>query len=81
VVHHPQKRGKHRLIQLVEDVVNEKVISNEELVCQLQPSLIRPEIIFCACRDGTLRVLNIASGQTERSFTVNANSLIELVAI
>lgn len=37
--------------------------------------------MFCACRDGTLRILNVVSGQIERSFTVNANSLIELVVI
>jgi hypothetical protein len=42
---------------------------------------LNPEIIFCAGRDGTLRVLNINSGLVEKSFTVNANSLIELVAI
>ena len=50
------------------------------MVCQLQPSLLRPEIVFCAGRDGTLRVLNIVTGIIEKSFTVNANSLIELVA-
>ena len=65
---------------MVETVVHEKVIPCEELVCQLQPSLLRPEIVFCAGRDGTLRVLNIVTGIIEKSFTVNANSLIELVA-
>lgn len=61
--------------------MNEKTIACEELVCQLQPSLLRPNIVYCACRDGTLRVVNIVSGATEKSFTVNANSLIELLAI
>ena len=61
-------------------MVSENLITIEELVCQVQPSLLRPEIVFCAGRDGTLRVLNINSGQIERSYTVNANSLIELVA-
>ena len=65
---------------MVENVVSENLITIEELVCQVQPSLLRPEIVFCAGRDGTLRVLNINSGQIERSYTVNANSLIELVA-
>jgi hypothetical protein len=37
--------------------------------------------VFCAGRDGTLRILNILSGLVEKSYTVNANSLIELVAI
>ena len=52
------------------------MIANEELVCQLQPSLLRPDLVYCACRDGALRVLNLVSGTVERSYTVNANSLI-----
>lgn len=66
---------------VVDSIVGERVITNEELVCQLQPSLLRPEIVFCAGRDGTLRVMNILTGLVEKSYTVNANSLIELVAI
>lgn len=61
-------------------MTSEKVIPGDELVCQLQPSLLRPEMIFCAGRDGSLKLLNIASGRVEKTYTVNANSLIELVA-
>lgn len=68
-------------MQTVEEIVSEKVIACEELVCQLQPSLLRSELVFCASRDGNLRMLNIASGLVEKNYSVSSNSLIELVAI
>jgi hypothetical protein len=63
-------------MQAVDEIQSEKVINCEELICQLQPSLLRPELIFCAARDGSLKMLNIISGKVEKSYTVNANSLI-----
>lgn len=59
----------------------ERLIQASELICQLQPSLLRPELIFCAARDGSLKLVNIISGREEKSLVVSSNSLIELVAI
>jgi hypothetical protein len=61
--------------------VQERVINAAELICQLQPSQLRADLIFCAARDGSLKVINISSGREEKSLPVSANSLIELVAI
>lgn len=47
----------------------------------MQASLLRPEIIFCAARDGSLKIVNILSEKEEKSLPVSANSLIELVVI
>jgi hypothetical protein len=62
-------------------VVSEKILYVSDLVCQLQPSMLRPELIFCAARDGSLKMMNIVSGKEEKSLSVSANSLIELVAV
>ena len=61
--------------------MQEKVINAADLICQLQPSMLRPDLIFCAARDGCLKVINISTGREEKSLPVSANSLIELVAI
>ena len=61
--------------------MQEKTIYINELICQLQPSTLRPEIIFCAMRDGSLRMVNLLSEKEEKSLAVSSNSLIELVAI
>jgi hypothetical protein len=57
------------------------LINASELICQLQPSLLKPEIIFCAARDGTLKIINLYSGREEKSLSVSSNSLIELVSV
>ena len=62
--------------QSVEQVNSDKVIAGEELVCELQPSLLRQDWVFCAGRDGTLKVINILLGRVEKCYTASANSLI-----
>ena len=65
----------------MEEVVHDKIIYVNELVCQLQPSALRPELIFCAIRDGSLKLINLISEKEEKSLSVSSNSLIELVVI
>lgn len=45
----------------VEEILNDKIIYLDELICQIQSSMLRKEILFCAARDGSLRVLNLNS--------------------
>jgi alpha-tubulin suppressor-like RCC1 family protein len=81
MVNSEEEWGTSASIQSVEEIVHEKVIYVNELVCQLQPSSLRPDLIFCAIRDGSLKIINLNSEREEKSLSVSSNSLIELVAI
>lgn len=59
-----------------------KVINNNAMICTIEPSLLRPDVIFAATRDGKIKVYNLSSSsELEKVYTVNENSIIELVAI
>lgn len=59
-----------------------KIINNNAMICIMEPSLLRSEVIYVATRDGKLKIYNLNnSSEVEKAFTANENSIIELVAI
>jgi len=76
------------LIKIVESIIPEISIPNDSLICQLQPSILRPEFIFAGTRNGinfynkgNIKVFNVRTGEAARSLVVNSNSIIELATI
>ena len=54
------------------------------MVCIMEASLLRPEAILVATRDGKLKIFNLDNcngDELEKVYTVNENSIIEMVCI
>lgn len=60
----------------------ERTVKCDSLVCILEPSLLRPGIIYAATRNGKIKVYNLEKdARVEKTYTVNENSIIELAVI
>lgn len=58
------------------------MINNNAMICTMEASLLRPELILVATRDGKLKMYNLdAQTPLEKAYTANENMIIELVAI
>lgn len=59
-----------------------RTITNNSLVCILEASLLRPEMVIGATKDGKIKIFNINSqSEVEKTLSVSDNLIIELVTI
>lgn len=74
--HFSEKQCKIDDIQMVDFIQIDRVISNKFLVTAMEPSLLRPEVVVGATRDGKVKIINVNTGQIEKVYCVNENSII-----
>lgn len=54
----------------------DKIINNNSLICSIEPSILIPDMIVASTRDGKIKIYNISTGELEKVYTVNENSII-----
>lgn len=47
----------------------------------MNTSILRPDLVFGGTKDGKLKIFNITTGNIEKTFAVNENSVIEMFVV
>ena len=66
---------------MVESIQVDRIVNNNSLICSLESSILCPEQVIAATRDGKIKSFNVMNGNMDRVYTVNENSIIELVVV
>lgn len=48
-----------------------RIIMNDKILCCMNTSILRPDLVFGGTKDGKLKVFNITTGNIEKTFAVN----------
>lgn len=65
----------------MESIALERTIQNNAMVCSLNSSQLRSDLIVTGTKDGRIKLWNIATGELEKSLVANNGAIIELVVV
>lgn len=66
---------------IVESINSEKILSNDQVVCSLNCSMLRPNLILTGTMDGKIKFWDINSGEVEKVLVVNDGPIVELLVL
>ena len=66
---------------VVESISIERVIRNDSIVCCLNGSMLRPDIIVAGTKDGKIKFWNLDTGELEKTLSASSNLVIDMVLI
>ncbi len=74
-------RINYRAGNIFESCYLERTIKNNTFVCSLNTPYAAADLVVAGCKDGKIKLFNVATGETERTFTVNLGPLVEVLLI
>lgn len=54
---------------------------NDKILCCMNTSILRPDLVMGGTKDGKLKIFNIYSGNIEKTYAINENSIIEMFMV
>lgn len=66
---------------IVESINSEKILTNDQVICSLNCSLLRPSLIVTGTMDGKIKFWDINSGEVEKVLVVNDGPIVELLIL
>jgi WD40 repeat protein len=61
---------------IVESINSEKILTNDQVICSLNCSLLRPSLIVTGTMDGKIKFWDINSGEVEKVLVVNDGPIV-----
>jgi WD40 repeat protein len=65
----------------VESITLDKTIQNNQMICSLNSSQLRSDVVVAGTKDGKIKFWNLATGELEKTWTANNSAIIELVVV
>ena len=59
----------------------ERVIENNTMICSLLASVTQPDLVILGAKDGKVKLINLAKGDSYKSYSVGSNAVIEMAAV
>ena len=66
---------------IVESVNSERILTNDQVVCSLNASLLNPTMIVTGNMDGRVKFWDIQTGTVQKTLVVNDGPIVELVMV
>lgn len=65
----------------MESITLDKTIQNNQMICSLNSSQLRSDVVVAGTKDGKIKFWNLATGELEKTWTANNSAIIELVVV
>ena len=51
------------------------------MICSLLASVTQPDLVILGAKDGKVKLINLAKGDSYKSYSVGSNAVIEMAAV